>query len=399
METTAVERLLREAAPHELLVVLRAVLTAGFAARTVELLLADYGMTELQPVTDSPYTGESRPVLGTVAGAAFAGQRLLVEPDGGTVTAHVPVSVRGDRLGVLAVSMATVPDAGARLELSRIAEALAHELLVAGRDTDLYLQARRTSRLTLAAEMQWQLLPGRSCARPGFALGGQLEPAYAVRGDSFDWSATATSLTVTLVNGMGDGVDAAMVTHLAVNALRNARRAGVPLTAQAELADQALHAHYDGREHVTGLLLTLDLATGAIDVLDAGAPRLWLLRDGEARRISLAEQLPLGAFGDTEYGTERLQARPGDRLVFVSDGVHDTLGPSGDLYGEGDLGRAVVDSAVLPAAQVPNAVLADLAARREAAWTVDDAMVVCLDWFGPEPDRDSPARLRTEAGS
>ncbi len=78
--------------------------------------------------------------------------------------------------------------------------------------------------------------------RLSFALGGQLEPAYAVHGDSFDWSATARSLTLTLVNGTGHRVDAAMVTHLAVNAMRNARRAGVPLTAQAELTDQTCTA-------------------------------------------------------------------------------------------------------------------------------------------------------------
>ena len=48
--------------------------------------------------------------------------------------------------------------------------------------------AARTQRLTLAAEMQWELLPGRSRIRPSFSLAGQLEPAYAVRGDSFDWA-------------------------------------------------------------------------------------------------------------------------------------------------------------------------------------------------------------------
>lgn len=45
-------------------------------------------------------------------------------------------------------------------DLQECADALAHEVVVAERDTDLYLQARRAERLTLAAEMQWQLLPG-----------------------------------------------------------------------------------------------------------------------------------------------------------------------------------------------------------------------------------------------
>ncbi|GLY38312.1 hypothetical protein Amsp01_043360 [Amycolatopsis sp. NBRC 101858] len=63
MKTTAVDRL-REAAPHGLLAVLRAVLTAGWDAQAVELLLTDYSMTELQPVADLPCSKEPVPVQG-----------------------------------------------------------------------------------------------------------------------------------------------------------------------------------------------------------------------------------------------------------------------------------------------------------------------------------------------
>lgn len=43
---------------------------------------------------------------------------------------------------------------------------LGHEVIVAERDTDPHLRARRKDRLTPAAEMQWQLPPGRSCTAP-----------------------------------------------------------------------------------------------------------------------------------------------------------------------------------------------------------------------------------------
>ncbi|MCT9094391.1 phosphatase, partial [Streptomyces sp. ASQP_92] len=79
-------------------------------------------------------------------------------------------------------------DAHAEHELQDVAEVLGHEIVVGERDTDVYLQARRANRLTLAAEMQWQLLPGRSCSRPEYDIGAQLEPAYAIYGDNFDWS-------------------------------------------------------------------------------------------------------------------------------------------------------------------------------------------------------------------
>ncbi|MDQ7809313.1 PP2C family protein-serine/threonine phosphatase [Amycolatopsis sp. A133] len=381
----AVERLLRDVPPHDLPGALRSGLREHFGAQAVELLMADYALTELCRVGEQPYCAEPIPVEGTTPGAAFLAQAATFSRDGDHVTGYLPVSVRGDRLGVLAVTLPREPEPPVWAELERFAEAVAHELFVADRDTDLYIQARRSSRLTLAAEMQWQLLPGRACTRAEFALGGQLEPAYAIYGDCFDWSASARKLAVTLINGMGEGSEAALLTNLAINALRNARRAGIPLDAQAELADQALYAHHRGAQHVAALLLEFDLRTGSVAVVDAGSPRLWRLRDGKAERVLFDEQLPLGTFDGTIYTVEGFQAADGDRFVFVSDGVYNALGPHGDLYGDRELAEAVTATADLPAAHVPGAVLRELSTRRHGSQAEDDAMVVCLDWFGSTP--------------
>jgi len=381
----AVERLLRDVAPHALVEALQSALTQYFGASVVEVLMADYGLKELRRVTTLPYTAEALPVAGTAPGAAFTGQTAVFERAGQAITGYLPVTVRGDRLGILEVTFRAEPEPPVWTELARLAETLGHELFVSDRDTDLYVQARRTSRLTLAAEMQWNLLPGRSCTRPQFTLGGQLEPAYAVYGDCFDWSASARKLALTLVNGMGEGTSAALLSNLAVNALRNARRAGLPLKGQAELADQAVYSQHEGQEHLAALLLEFDLATGAVEVVDAGSPRLWRLRDGKAERVHFDQQLPLGMFEDTLYATERFDALPGDRFVFVSDGVYDAAGPRGDLYGDAELSEAIVAAAEEPAVYVPAAILDELTLRRGGADAVDDAMVVCVDWFGPVP--------------
>lgn len=323
----AVERALRTAAPHDLLHRLRAALVEHFGARGVELLMADYGLTVLQPVTSLPHTATPLSVRTTPEGRAFGSQ----EPYGqyavqdGAVDLHLPVTVRGDRLGILTVRL---PEAACTPEtveqLRDVAELLGHEIVVAERDTDVYLQARRANRLTLAAEMQWQLLPARSCARPEFAIGAQLEPAYDIHGDNFDWSSTAETLTLTVTNGMGEGIDAALLTNLAVNALRNARRAGIDIADQAALADQAIYSRYQGREYVSTLLISLDVATGRGHVVDAGSPQLWRYRDRTVERVEFEAQFPLGMFEETPYVAQDFHALPGDRLVFVSDGVYAT---------------------------------------------------------------------------
>lgn len=378
-----VERALRTAAPYRLLDVLRAQLTEQYGASSVELLMADYGLTVLQPVTELPCTGEPVPVHGSAPGRAFGAQEPFVERRRDEALVHLPVSVRGDRLGVLTVGMpGPVRPEGAVGELAEIAEVLAHEVVVAERDTDLYLQARRRDRLTLAAEMQWQLLPGRACAREEFALGAQLEPAYAVCGDNFDWSADAGHLTMTVTNGMGQGIDAALLTNLAINALRNARRAGIGLADQAALADQAVYAQYQGQSYLSVLLLRFDLASGRVEVVDAGSPQLLRLRGGTVERVPFEEQLPLGMFEETDYVAHEFSVEPGDRLVFVSDGVYAVASPEGERYGERALARAVTATRLLPPAEVPRALLRELSGHRGDPAPVDDALVVCLDWYG-----------------
>lgn len=383
---TAVERALRAAAPHALLDVLHGSLQEQYAAQSVNLLMADYAMTILQPVTALPYTAEPLSVHGSPAGRAFGAQELIRAdgPRAGEVTVHLPVTVRGDRIGVLSLVLKrSALDARTAGELQDLAEVLGREIVVADRDTDLYLQARRASRLTLAAEMQWQLLPGRSTSRPEYSLGAQLEPAYAIHGDNFDWSTSARHLTLTLTNGMGEGIEAALLTNLAVNALRNARRAGLSLADQACLADQAIYGEYQGRAHVAVLMLRFDLATGNIEAIDAGSPKMWRLRQKKVEPILFDAQLPLGMFEDTIYTRQAMpQLQAGDRLLFVSDGVYDALSPLGERYSERALQKAFLDTRLLPPSQVPRAVLREVVGHRDSIAPDDDAMVVCMDWHG-----------------
>lgn len=375
------DRVLRAAPPYRLLETLQTELAARFGAGAVDLLLADYALRVLRSVGGA---GEPVSLRNGPAGRAFGSQEPVTTPEepSGSARLHLPVTARGDRLGVLELRLdrrlltpRTVRD------LRDIAVLVAHEVLVAERDTDVFRRARRTVRLTLAAEIQWDLLPGRAFSCPEYSIGALLQPAYAVRGDNFDWTASSGELVLSVMNGMGEGSRAALLTSLAVNALRNARRAGIGLADQARLADQALYAEHRGRNHVDTLLLRIDSSTGRGEVVDAGSPRLWRQRDGKLTRVEFEEQLPLGMFEETPYTAQDFEVLPGDRLVCVSDGVYSPL-RDGLPFGERALARAVHGARLLPAASVPGAVLAELSEYYEGEQD-DDALVLCLDWHGP----------------
>ncbi|MEU2233831.1 PP2C family protein-serine/threonine phosphatase [Streptomyces vietnamensis] len=381
-EIAEIEQALRRAAPHRLVGVVEDALRDHGVLR-VELRMADYGLRTLQLVGHVPGTDPSVPIHDSPQGRAFGAQEPYAARESGALRLHLPVTVRGDRLGVLTAELPPRADVGQLLPgLTQLCEALGHEILVAERDTDLYVLARRATRLTLAAEMQWQLLPGRSCARPEFALAAHLEPAYAIFGDNYDWSVSDGRLTLTVTNGMGEGIKAALLTNLAINALRNARRAGLPLADQAALADQAVYAQYRGESFVSVLLLCFDLTTGEVEAVDAGSPRLWRQRGQVVESVGFEAQLPLGMFEDTVYVPERFSVRPGDRLLFGSDGVYAAVSPAGESYGDRALARALRGTRLLPPTHVPQAVLRELAAHHGGSPLEDDALVVCLDWHG-----------------
>ncbi|MEU6935036.1 GAF domain-containing SpoIIE family protein phosphatase [Streptomyces sp. NPDC046374] len=384
-----VESALRGAAPHLLLDSLRTSLAQLYAASSADLLLIDYGCTSLRPVrpVQTPARVRHVPVDAGPAGRVFRTQQpYLFRDDGPTATVFLPVTVRADRLGVLVVVLP--PERATSLSvasLGRVAETLGHALRVADRHTDLYRSTRRTRALTVAGEMQWDTLPGRACTGPAFDLHAYWEPAYTSGGHLLDWSATEDELLLVVAEGTGPGTPAALVSTLALNAIRNARRAGLDLVGQASLTDQALYGQHRGKSSLAALLLRVDLTSGAVEIVDAGSPTLWRIRGTTTERIELDRQLPLGMFEDTVYATQRLRLQPGDRLVFVACEPADppSDGP-GEALPDGPVARALAPARHLSCADAPRAVVRALRGTSPGLAVPDAALVVCLDWLGPE---------------
>jgi serine phosphatase RsbU (regulator of sigma subunit) len=381
------EHAIWNAQPHELIPTATDHIKGALDVVDAEVLLVDYRQAYLVPVRR-----DVEPVRldNTPAGRAFAAQQEVHEgapprSDTGFHLLHLPLTVHGDRLGVLTLQLSGPPTAQQRTGFTTAASVLSRSLKIADQHTDLYRQIRRRLRLTLAAEMQWELLPGRACSTDEFHLAGQLEPAYAVWGDNFDWSVSADRLTLTVTNGMGSGTEAAALTHLAISAIRNARRSGAGIVDQAALADQTVYAHHRGARHVATLLLEFELATGRVRTIDAGSPHMYRMRGNVTEMVGFEAQLPLGMFGDARYVTEEFHVEPGDRLVIVSDGVHSAQSPVGELYGAVALLQTLRETRLQNPSEAVRTFIRHFIDHHEGGEPLDDAVVVCLDWTGKRP--------------
>lgn len=338
-DSAAAALLALESAPAaEVVSTLRDVLRTRYGARSTRVMLVDYRLTVLQSVPGSdPATPERRPVEGSREGRAFTTGAASVTERGDRFEVLLPVSVRNDRLGVLAVELDERPAGEVVDSLAAVARALGHAIAVAARHTDVFEQAARVQRLSLAAELQWQNLPGRGTAGPDFDLAGQLEPAYHVAGDAFDWSVAPDHVSLSVHEGTGDGTVSAQVTNLALTALRNARRAGMGPAGQADMAGDAVHRFYGGHRHVETVLLRIDRRHGEVIAVDAGSPIILRQHDDSIEPVRLAKQLPLGRFGETRYREQQFRIGAGDRLIILSDGVHDARPTGGERFGDARL--------------------------------------------------------------
>ncbi|GGN61718.1 phosphatase [Actinoplanes lobatus] len=367
--------LLRAAPPDRLPEVAAEHLRRHYAAGAVEVLVPDLTFTRLSPLLGPDEHPDA------AALRCFGSQRPGAErANGGPVRLHLPLSCWGERVGVLRLELPERPGGDLGDRLAADADELATALRAASPATDRYRRAQRRARLTMAAELQWDLLPGRSLGDERFLIAGQLEPAYDVRGDHFDWALDGDRLTVTVLNGCGDGMEAALLTSLAVNAMRNARRCGADIVEQAELASDAVHSRYGGALHTATLLLEIDLVGGGVAAVDAGSPHCLVARGGGTERVPLEEQLPLGMFGEAHYEIQRFRLEPGDRMLVVSDGVHSATPRGLARYGASALFSAVRRTRLQPATEAVGTVMRGLRDYHAGAEPEDDAVTVCLDW-------------------
>ena len=356
-----------------------AFLIADFSGDLLIRLSHDETLPTSSPDRDM---AERVPLEGGPHGRVLAAQAVQADRHAGGWRVLAPVTNRGEAIGVLELHLPDEPDEDRLAEVALAAHALAYIVIANRRFTDLYEWGQRSVPLTLAAEIQHRLLPAAyTCEAGQFSLAGWLEPAGNIAGDTFDFSLERDTLHLSMTDAMGHSVQAAMLASVLVGALRNARRARVDLAEQARRASASVAEHFHRSEYVTGQLVRVDLETETAQIVNAGHPPPLRLRDGHVTTLELKPDLPFG-WDQRDYRVQPLALSPGDRLVFLTDGLLERNASSLDID------ELVTQGALMhPREAVQHLVKAVL--RGTGAQLRDDATVMCLDWHGGPPRQRS----------
>ncbi|MEV0134276.1 PP2C family protein-serine/threonine phosphatase [Dactylosporangium sp. NPDC050688] len=314
-------------------------------------------------------------------------QTTQVRAEAGTWTVWAPVTERGEAVGLLELVLPAEPDRRDLAEISRIAHVLGFVVIANRRHTDLFEWGQRTTPFNLSAEIQRRLLPGAfTCEAGAFTLSGWLEPAASIGGDTFDYSLARHLLHFSVTDAMGHGVASALTATLGVSSLRNSRRRGQDLVAQAGAANAAVAEHAGPKStFMTAVLGRLDLPAGVCELINAGHLPPLLVRGGDVQPVQLPRNFPLGMVPDTTFTSGAVTLRPGDRLVILTDGMRERRAAQLDLAAEL---RAVAALHPREAARA----LSDAVLRVAGPTLADDATLLIVDWYGDH------GQLRRSAG-
>jgi serine phosphatase RsbU (regulator of sigma subunit) len=299
-----------------------------------------------------------------------------------TGSVWVPLTEGSERLGVLELTHHAWTDDAQSL-LGPLVRVLVLVLVSVRRYTDAVVRSRRSEPLSPAAELQWDLLPPLTFTSDRVSLSGILEPAYSIGGDSFDYAFNTDRVEFAILDAVGHGMPAVMMSVAAINGLRNARREGAALDAAYRGTGDILSAEFRRRGFVTAQFGSLAVDTGVLTWLNAGHPLPLLVRNGRyVGELPCLPSLPMGLGGEVvEIATVNLQR--GDRVLFFTDGVIETRDAEGTAFGLPRLAdflvRATV-SGVSPAETVRRLSSSVVAYNR--AGLSDDATLLIIEYHG-----------------
>jgi serine phosphatase RsbU (regulator of sigma subunit) len=364
------------------------------AERTI-IYLVDYEQRMMSPLLMTINSDrEAISVEATLGGRAFRTVTSLSSDAGFPAEAHlwVPLLDGVERLGVVefVLSHDCSLSAGLREAFGQLAHLAAEMIVTNGMYTDVYEWTRRREPMSLAAEMQHNLLPPLTFGTDRIVISGLLAPAYEVGGDAYDYALNGAIAHVAVFDAVGHGLEASLLAQLAVASYRNSRRAGLDLVDTAKQIDDAIHSQFGAERYVTALLAQLDIETGLLRWMNAGHPAPMLLRDGHVvKELNCEPVLPLGLNGllgfsqllqTAQVAEESLQ--PGDRLLFLTDGVDEARTENGEFFGRERLAEFAAREAGsgLPTPEVMRR-LQQAILRHLTDGLQDDATTLFVEWL------------------
>ncbi|XXY53073.1 SpoIIE family protein phosphatase [Sorangium sp. So ce269] len=264
-----------------------------------------------------------------------------------------------------------------------VAELLAAQAAVAVQRTLLLeermIKIKLEHDLTIARDIQQNILLRRLPRCPGYSLSAFSKPADDTGGDIYDVirldeRADASPVLLLLADAAGHGIGPA----LSVTQFRAMLRIGLRLSADMDSLmhhiNQQLLEDLPNDRFITAFLGILDPATHQLRYHAAGQGPLLHYRAAEGQVVWRdPSTVPLGMFKDLDLPpTPPLVMAPGDLLVLLTDGFYEYQDAAGQVFGKERVGDLIHRLHARPTSDILGALLAEVRRFAGSAKQIDD---------------------------
>jgi serine phosphatase RsbU (regulator of sigma subunit) len=192
--------------------------------------------------------------------------------------------------------------------------------------------------LEIAREIQTWLVPSEAPQVAGADIAFATRPQNSVAGDYYDAfypnPEERERLMVVIADVAGKSVPAALLMATLQASLRTIAGEHAPLADLVARLNRYASAHsLEGRRFTTAVLCEYNPLSRRLTYVNAGHNAPILRRANGGLEILDIGGLPLGIQKDVNYETASLELKPGDALIFFTDGVVEAFNEAGEEFG------------------------------------------------------------------
>jgi sigma-B regulation protein RsbU (phosphoserine phosphatase) len=236
--------------------------------------------------------------------------------------------------------------------------------------------------LEVAREVQQNFLPESDVQFPGFDIAAQVQYCEETGGDYIDFIAPGKGkLGIVVSDVTGHGIGAALLMATARALVRGRYGENGSLADMMNSVNRKLSADIgETGRFMTLFFLEVDAASRGLNWIRAGHDPAWLLpSNGGALRLLDGPGIALGV--DERY-TYTVSAEgslsAGDTIIIGTDGIWETIGPAGAIFGKKRLEELLIENASRSAHDICAAVLSAINAFRGHVRQEDDISLVVI---------------------
>jgi serine phosphatase RsbU (regulator of sigma subunit)/CHASE2 domain-containing sensor protein len=247
---------------------------------------------------------------------------------------------------------------------------------------EFLVKLRMEEDLTSAHDVQMSMLPASCPEIEGYQIAASSTPAREVGGDFFDFFKIGERKVGLIVGDVtGKSVSGALIMSASRSVFRMLSEEELSVGETMMRANRRIKKDIKSGMFVALLYAVLDAEKGTVGMCSAGQtqPLLMSAKTAEPTLVeTVGDTFPLGILEEANYEETQFQMKPGDKVVFYTDGIVEAMNKQQEIYGFERLQAVIKSSPAETAEALMNDIIKSVSDYTGAAPQHDDLTIIVV---------------------